>query len=100
VAGFDVYVEDQVHERRYAGAAAGDSLDRVVAASDRERHLLLSGIDAYGDTMINLIQLPRLTAELDEIVAGHPELRPDVLALGELIQEATRARGYLWISGD
>lgn len=98
--GFDVYVENQVHEQRYAGAEAGSSLQRLVAASDRERHHLVSRIDSYGDTMINLIQLPQLTAELDEIASRKPELRVDVQALGALIEEATRARGYLWISGD
>jgi hypothetical protein len=50
--------------------------------------------------MINLIQLPQLTAELDEIASRKPELRVDVQALGVLIEEATRARGYLWICGD
>ncbi|BCJ47207.1 hypothetical protein GCM10010168_72040 [Actinoplanes ianthinogenes] len=98
--GLDVYVENQVHERRYAGGEAGPSLQRLVAASDRERHPLVSRIDSYGDTMINLIQLPQLTAELDEIASRKPELRADVQALGVLIEEATRARGYLWISGD
>ncbi|WP_430501327.1 hypothetical protein ACQRWP_07010 [Micromonospora trifolii] len=98
--GLDVYVENQVHEQRYAGVEAGSSLQRLVAASDRERHHLVSRIDSYGDTMINLIQLPQLTAELDEIASRKPELRVDVQALGALIEEATRARGYLWISGD
>ncbi|GIE28311.1 hypothetical protein Ait01nite_013560 [Actinoplanes italicus] len=98
--GLGVYVENQVHERRYAGADAGSALQRLVAASNRERHHLVSRIDSYGDTMINLIQLPQLTAELDEIASRKPELRADVQALGALIEEATRARGYLWISGD
>ncbi|MDG4820826.1 hypothetical protein O7635_03030 [Asanoa sp. WMMD1127] len=98
--GFDVYIENQVHERRYAGAEAGSSLQRLVAASDRERQHLVSRIDSYGDTMINLIQLPQLTAELDEIASRRPELAVDVQALGAFIEEATRARGYLWISGD
>jgi hypothetical protein len=98
--GLGVYVENQVHEQRYAGAEASSSLERLVAASDRERHHLVSRIDSYGDTMINLIQLPQLTAELDEIASRKPELRVDVQALGALIEEATRARGYLWISGD
>ena len=98
--GLGVYVENQVHERRYAGAEAGAALERVAAVSDRERHHLVSWIDAYGDTMINLIQLPRLTADLDEIASRHPELRADVAALGELIEQAERQRGYIWISGD
>jgi hypothetical protein len=98
--GLAVYVENQVHEQRYAGVEAGSSLQRLVAASDRERHHLVSRIDSYGDTMINLIQLPQLAAELDEIASRKPELRVDVQALEQLIEEATRARGYLWISGD
>ena len=98
--GFDVYVENQVHERRHAGVEAGSSLERLVAASDRERHHLVSRIDEYGDTMINLIQLPQLIAELEEIASRNPELRADVQVLAALVEEATRARGYLWISGD
>jgi hypothetical protein len=98
--GLAVYVENQVREQRYADVEAGSSLQRLVAASDRERHHLVSRIDSYGDTMINLIQLPQLTAELDAIASRKPELRVDVQALGALIEEATRARGYLWISGD
>jgi hypothetical protein len=98
--GFGVYVEDQVHERRYAGAEANAALHNVVEASDRGRHHLVSRIDLYGDTMINLVQLPQLTAELDDIASRNPELRADVLLLGDLVEEATRARGYLWISGD
>lgn len=98
--GLGVYVENQVHERRYAGGEASSSLQRLVAASDRELHHLVSMIDSYGDTMINLIQLPQLTAELDEIASRNPELRVDVQVLEALIEEATRARGYLWISGD
>lgn len=98
--GLAVYIENQVHEQRYAGTEAGSSLQRLVAASDRERHPLVSRIDPHGDTMINLIQLPQLTAELHEIANHEPELRADVQALEALIEEATRARGYLWISGD
>ena len=98
--GLGVFVENQVHEQRYAGAEANSALERLVAASDRERHHLVSRIDAHGDTMINLIQLPQLTAELDEIASREPELRVDVQTLAALIAEATRARGYLWISGD
>jgi hypothetical protein len=98
--GLAVYVENQVHERRYAGTEAGTALQRLLAASDRERHHLVSRIDSYGDTMINLIQLPQMIAELDEIASREPALRADVQALGALIEEATRARGYLWICGD
>jgi hypothetical protein len=96
--GLAVYVEDQVHERSYAGAEAGRRLTRVVA--EAVPGSMLSGTAQYADTMFNVHQLNRIESEFDEILARHPDLKPDVDVLLELFEQVRRMRGYLWISGD
>jgi hypothetical protein len=96
--GLAVFLEDQIHGRTYCGPAVGVSLERMVA--DCRDSPLLAGVHPYGDTMFNVVQLQRLSAELDAIVHRSPQLESDVAMLKTVFEEATRSRGYVWISGD
>ncbi|MCE7008184.1 nucleoporin NDC1 [Kibdelosporangium philippinense] len=96
--GLAVYIENQIHERSYAGTDAGEWLTRVVA--EAERGGTLSGIYQHGDTMFNIPQLNAIEGELAEIATRSPAVRPDVDALLELFEQIRRKGGYLWISGD
>lgn len=96
--GVDVYLEDQIHGRTYAGAEVGIQLSRVLAKA--KAGSLLAGVDVYGDTMFNLIQLQQLELELDAVSAANLDLRPDIESLKLIIEKIARSRGYLWLSGD
>ncbi|CAM3936941.1 hypothetical protein KIPE111705_32420 [Kibdelosporangium persicum] len=96
--GLAVYVENQIHERSYAGSDAGQWLTRVV--TEAARGGTLAGIYQHGDTMFNIPQLNAIEQELAEIADRSPAVRPDVDALLELFEQVRRMGGYLWISGD
>ncbi|MDT7725944.1 MAG: hypothetical protein QOI21_2520 [Actinomycetota bacterium] len=95
--GLAVYVEDQIHGRSYA-EEAGRWLTRVVV--EAVPGSVLSGTYPHGDTMFNVPQLNRISAEFEEILARRPDLKSDVDALLELFEQVRRMRGYLWVSGD
>jgi hypothetical protein len=93
VVGIDVYLENQVHERTYAGPDAGNQLTRVLARA--KSGSFLAGVDTYGDTMFNLVQLRQLDSEIDAVAAAYPALGPDVDSLRSIIQAVIRDRGYV-----
>lgn len=86
-----------MHGRSYA-EEAGRWLTRVVA--EAVPGSMLSGTDQYGDTMFNVSQLNRISAEFEEILIRRPDLKSDVDALLELFEQVRRMRGYLWVAGD
>lgn len=96
--GLAVYVENQVHDRSYAGPEPGRWLTSLLPFAAKGG--LLSCISEYGDTMFNILQMRRLLGEIETISASVPRMAPTVDSLEELIHEAIRKRGYLWISGD
>ncbi len=98
--GISIYVEDQVHQRTYAGAPASRSLARILDACSPESGELLGDIHPYGDTMLNAVQLQRFCRELESTVQNHADLVADVESLRGLAEAAVRQRGYLWFSGD
>ncbi len=96
--GVDVYLEDQIHGRTYAGPNAGSQLARVLAKAKSDG--LLSGVNLHGDTMFNVVQLRQLESELDAISEANPDLLSDVESLKQIFENITRSRGYLWLAGD
>ena len=44
-------------------------------------HPMLFGIDEYGDTYFNRLQVPLLTSELERLTASHPKLRDQISEL-------------------
>jgi len=69
---------------------------------DDSEYPLLSGIDPYGDTVFNSVQIPRVVRELEQFVRVAPSaLQEDVRRLIGFIQPyADRQRWYLWFIGD
>ena len=96
--GLAVFLENQIHERTYAGADAGRWISSLLPLARRDGQL--SGVSVYGDTMFNITQLRRIVEETGEILESHPELAHEISELDKLIQMVIRGRGYLWISGD
>jgi hypothetical protein len=96
--GISVYLENQVHERSYAGTDVTRKFTHIVAEADSGG--LLSGIDPHGDTMFNLVELNRVEEELEGILHRCPELKADIADLRAFFEEVRRKRGYVWISGD
>lgn len=96
--GIAVYLEDQIHGRTYAGSEAGTHLSKVLEVAPDGG--LLSGINRFGDTMFNIVQLRQLEVELDAIAVAHPDLNLDVEYWKETFTVIIRNRGYLWLSGD
>lgn len=95
--GIAVYVENQLHERTFAGVEAGDQLEWLIAEAPRG---LLADIQLHGDTMFNIVQARRFLAELEGVRERRPDLAHAVVSLQELVRLAERKRGYLWFSGD
>ncbi len=111
--GFDLYTENMVHKRTYAGSEATRLLDRItwlagIVPSDapagtvplRKPQGQLAGIDPVGDTMFNSRQLRQLGPELDTIAEHEPDAAEDIAAFKRLIDGVIRANGYLYIVGD
>ncbi|MGW4828388.1 hypothetical protein ACWEOG_12485 [Amycolatopsis japonica] len=61
---------------------------------------LLDGVHRHADTMFNVSQLARISAESTGMLARHPELRSDVNRIREFFYAVEQRRGYVWISGD
>jgi hypothetical protein len=96
--GISLYIENQIHERSYAGDEASQRLDRIVAAGVDS--ILVRGIYAHGDTMFNTVQLRRLSNELDGLCKTRPDLSKDLDSFNKIVHLVIENRGYLWISGD
>lgn len=61
---------------------------------------LLRGIDPYGDTMFNVIQLDQLIEEIDSMAVDLPIEREALSTLRAAADTAIRKRGYLYFVGD
>lgn len=96
--GLTVYVEDQNHQRVYAGKEAGAYLEVILRHVDADT--LLAGIHLHGDTMFNSPQLMRVMSELDVMIEGRFEMKGEAAEFKSILEGAVRRRGYLWISGD
>ena len=73
------------------------------AASDSSRFPLLDGIDPYGDTAFNRLQMPRLADELHDLLtpeegSQHSSCLTQIALLCQ--RGATRPHQYLWFTGD
>ncbi|MEU3766478.1 hypothetical protein AB0E55_15590 [Amycolatopsis keratiniphila] len=93
-----VFSEDQMHGRSDPGREVTESLLRLVDIATSGE--LLDGVHSYADTMFNVSQLARISAESTGMLARHPELRSDVNRIREFFYSVERRRGYVWISGD
>lgn len=89
-------------------AMFGRLVARILGSVNLSSYPLLSGIDPYGETMFNGVQLPRVVLELRGLAATLPEeatlpedLRVGVEDLAEFVsQYADGSRWYLWFIGD
>ena len=61
---------------------------------------LLRGIDPWGDTYFNEVQLRYVLAELPALSEKYPEHEEMLQVIGEAAEEAIMARGYLKFVGD
>jgi len=79
-----------------------DTIDGTLPELDSEVFPLAAGIDRYGMTMFNAMQLNRLADEFERMLFGSPPRRAKLLR--ELIdlcrQGAQRSESELWIIGD
>ena len=96
--GLAVHVENQIHEREYLGTEPGECL----AALLKEAHPAgqLATVGAYGDTMLNIVQMRRILQELNDIAAKAPKLSHEASEMRKIIDMTIKKRGYLWIAGD
>ncbi|GAA0501938.1 hypothetical protein ABZ797_27005 [Streptomyces antimycoticus] len=96
--GLDVYVENQVHDRSYAGPEPGNWLTSLLpfATEGGQLHCVFE----YGDTMFNIVQMRQLLDEIDKISNSVPSVEPAGAGLTDLIHAVIKRRGYLWVSGD
>jgi hypothetical protein len=82
-------------------AAFGSLVARVLGTVDLRSFPLLSGIDPYGYTVFNRIQLPRVVLELRELASRLPDdLRVGVEELALFVSQYADYGWYLWFVGD
>ncbi|GAA0672281.1 hypothetical protein GCM10009535_59890 [Streptomyces thermocarboxydovorans] len=96
--GLAVYIEDQNHQRVYAGREAGAYLEAILPHVDADS--LLAGVHLHGDTMFNSPQLMRVMGEIDLLIERNFDAKGDAVEFKSILEGAVRRRGYLWISGD
>ena len=98
----EIRVETESGEPMESLDDIGDTLASLLNAGKMSG--LLTGIDQYGHTMFNQVQLPAVVAEIDAL-AGASELTPDtrgfMARLGELVRKyLDEPHVYLWFHGD
>jgi hypothetical protein len=83
-------------------AAFGTLVARILGTVDLTSFPLLSGIDPYGHTMFNRVQLPRVVLELRRLASLLPEdVGVGVEDLAAFVSEyADHVGWYLWFIGD
>lgn len=83
-------------------AAFGTLVARILGSVDLTAFPLLSGIDPYGNTVFNCVQLPRVVLELRRLAWSLPDgVRVGVDDLADFVsQYADDSRLYLWFIGD
>lgn len=96
--GLAVYIDNQIHERRYAGPEAGRIVASLLPMAEEQGQLQF--VFSHGDTMFHAGQMRQLIRELERIKKRNPESAQDVDRLLDLVERAIRLRGYLWIRGD
>lgn len=96
--GLAIYVEDQIHQREYAGKEAGACLELILKHVDADT--VLAGTHLHRDTMFNSPQLMRATSELNLIGEVPSEVMDAVTTFKSILERVIRRRGYVWISGD
>jgi hypothetical protein len=93
-----VFIDNQIHEREYAGPEAGKIITSLKPLAEEGGRL--QDIWPYGDTMFHAGQMEKLIKELEGIRTKHPEATQGVNYLIDLLTRAIKLRGYLWIEGD
>jgi hypothetical protein len=83
-------------------ASASGLLAAVDVHATEETYPLLTGIDAYGDTVFNAIQLPRLIVEMQRLLALklRKSQHNSVEQVIELAERRKSSHSYLVFFGD
>ena len=66
--GIDVRLENSKGEALESMLDPHSYLPRILKRIDESEHLLINGIDFYGDTVFNRLQAPRLIGEWQRLV--------------------------------
>lgn len=81
---------------------AYDTVQHTIPELSPSRFPLLSGVSRYEDTMFNSLQMDRLPAEIEQLMAESPHERLSMLTkLIELCRAGSMAGDHqLWFIGD
>lgn len=96
--GLSIYRHNQVHDEVYLDDSTSQYLTEVLDYARPDDFLYT--VEFHADTMFNIMQLHRVSKELEEILGRQPDLAPAVAHLQALFESIERDRGYLWINGD
>jgi hypothetical protein len=96
--GLAVFIDNQIHEREYAGPEAGKIIASLIPLAENNGQLQF--VYPHGDTMFHVGQIRQLIQELERIKIKNPEYAQGVNHLIDLLKRAIRLRGYIWIEGD
>lgn len=96
--GISLFIEDQVHKRRYMGGVSELGFNRIFEQA--ENGTLISHVHPHADTMFNSSQLQLILRELDDISTKNAEFETEIESFRVLVREVIKNRGYLWFSGD
>ncbi len=80
--GIDVVLETEFGAAVETLSDARGKLSKLLGKLDNERNVLLNGIDPYGDTVFNRIQMSRFLSEWQVILANASAGEECELALG------------------
>jgi hypothetical protein len=79
-----------------------DTIDATLPELSFDSFPMLAGIDRYGETMFNRLQLSQVAVELERLLESSPPKRAKMLR--EVIQlcraGATKSGAQLWVAGD
>lgn len=94
-------VEDEQGNTLTSSSATLSGLTALVISVALDDDPWLGGIDPYGDTTFNRIQVPHLLRDLRRIVEAHPEVSADVQIVSQLAEQVvSRHHAYLCFYGD
>ncbi|MEI5097774.1 hypothetical protein RB200_02800 [Streptomyces sp. PmtG] len=93
-----IYVENRLHER--GSATVGDDAEDSFMSACRAapEGSVMSGVQSYGDTMLNQLQLVQFIVELERL--PREKKTGAVFQVAELARQAVASGGYLYVSGD
>ncbi|WP_372409668.1 hypothetical protein [Streptomyces luteireticuli] len=93
-----IFLENQQHERisEKVGDDAAESFTSACQAAPEGS--IMRGVQRYGDTMLNKLQLERFVRELHQLPE---EQKTEVIRhVTEMAQQAAACGGYMYFSGD